>query len=69
MGWKAFNLIATNVEEAYLTTFPSPDSKIARSFVDRLGGTYKSHGEATFENGLYPQDEGDLYVGAYANAP
>src|SRR5437868_12288015 len=68
MGWKAFNLSATNREDRYLTTFPAPDPARARDFVRRLGGTYESQGEATFENGLYPQDNDDLYVGAYANA-
>jgi hypothetical protein len=68
MGWKASNLIATNSQEGYLTTFPARDPARARDFLRCLGGTYESRGEATFENGLYPQDEDDLYVGAYANA-
>jgi len=68
MGWKAFNLIATNGEAGYLTTFPKPDAARARDFLRRLGASYESKGEATLENGLYPQDNDELYVGAYANA-
>jgi hypothetical protein len=68
MGWKAFNLIATKSEDGYLTTFPTPDATKARDYLHRLGGTYQSLGEATFEDGLYPQENDDLYVGAYANA-
>lgn len=68
LGWKAFNLIATNGEDGYLTTFPSPNPAKARDFLRRLGGTYQSKGEATFEDGLYPRDNDDLYVGAYTNA-
>lgn len=68
MGWKAFNLIAINREEAYLTTFPPPIPDKAREFLRLLGGDYKSRGESTFEDGLYPQDADDLYLGAYEGA-
>lgn len=68
MGWKASSLIATNGDEGYLTTFPLPDAAKAREYLSRLGGSYQSLGETTFENGVYPQDNDDLYVGAYANA-
>jgi hypothetical protein len=68
MGWKAFNMIATNGEQGYLTTFPVPNPERARDFLRCLGGRYESNGEATFENGLYPQNNDDVYVGAYTNA-
>ena len=47
MGWKAFNLFATNAKPDYLTTFPSRDPAKAREYLRRLGGTYESHGDAT----------------------
>lgn len=68
MGWKAFNLIATNREEAYLTTFPPPRPDNAREFLGLLGGVYEGRGESTLEDGLYPQDANDLYLGAYEGA-
>lgn len=68
MGWKASNLIAITGEDNYLTTFPSPDPTRAREYLHRLGGAYKSAGEATFEDGLYPQNGNDLYIGAYEKA-
>ena len=67
-GWKAFNLIATARDDGYLTTFPQPSPANARQFLRLLGGSYESRGDATLESGLYPQDVGDLYVGAYEDA-
>lgn len=68
MGWKVFTLFATVRKDGYLTTFPAPIPQKTRTYLGLLGGKYQSHGEATLEEGLYPSDEGDLYIGAYADA-
>jgi hypothetical protein len=68
MGWKAFNLIATTREDGFLTQFPKLSPEKAREFLALLGGSYKYKGEATFEDGLYPQDPSDLYIGVYDHA-
>lgn len=68
MGFKAFNLIATTGDESYLTTFPPHRPDRAREFLKRLGGAYQPAGPATLEQGLYPNDNEELYLGVYDQA-
>jgi hypothetical protein len=68
MGWKAFNLFASIPGGSALTTFPPHHADKALAFLKLLGGTYENHGDRTFEDGIYPSSDDELYIGAYGHA-
>jgi hypothetical protein len=68
MGWKASCIFASTPDAPPLTTFPPHQPARAKQLLSLLGGSYASRGMTTLEEGIYPKDGDQLYVGAYDQA-
>jgi hypothetical protein len=69
VGWKASCILINERQYGYLGSFPRHDSRRAADLIRRLSlGEYTCVGLASFEAGMFPKEEGQLFVGAYDGA-